>query len=40
MAQKNMEKARTTYGRFVASLKYSVPILAVIVLVIVILIAE
>ena len=37
---KNMEKARGTYGRFIGTLKWTVPLIAVIALIVVILIAD
>lgn len=35
----DMEKARSTYGAFMATLKWAVPVIAVIVLIVVMLIA-
>lgn len=35
-----MEKARETYGGFMSALKYSIPVIAVIVLIVISLIAD
>ncbi|MDP2131813.1 MAG: hypothetical protein U0975_14845 [Erythrobacter sp.] len=40
MTVHDMEKAQATYGGFMATLKWAVPIIAVIVLIILALIAE
>lgn len=40
MVKHDMEKARTTYSGFMSALKWTVPILAVITLIIIMLIAE
>lgn len=40
MTVHDMEKAKATYGGFMATLKWAVPIIAVIVLIILALIAE
>lgn len=40
MATHNIDDARKTYGSFMSALKWSVPVIAVIVLFVVMLIAE
>ena len=40
MTSHNMDDARKTYGSFMSALKWSVPIIAIIVLFVVMLIAE
>jgi hypothetical protein len=40
MAKQNMEAARSTYDSFIASLKWSVPLVAIITLLVVIMIAD
>lgn len=40
MSNQNMDDARKTYGSFMAALKWSVPLIAIIVLFVIMLIAE
>jgi len=40
MATNNMDEARTTYERFMATLKWAVPLIAVITLFVITLIAD
>ena len=40
MASQDLESAQRTYGSFISMLKWAVPVLAVITLIIIVLIAE